>query len=91
MSDQNQSDILGDAAQAIKDRAGRHGDNRACHQRIADLWGAYLGHPLTPTDVVRLMILLKIARSQEGDEADPDHATDVAGYAALLQQLAGSR
>tara|TARA_Y100000310_G_scaffold314772_1_gene364493 strand:- start:142 stop:405 length:264 start_codon:yes stop_codon:yes gene_type:complete len=85
------SDILGDAAQAIKDRDSRHGDSYLTHQRIADLWSAYLGRCLSPTDVVRMMILLKVARSQEGNEADPDHATDMAGYAALLQQLAGSR
>ena len=81
------SDILGDAAQAIKDRASRHGDPYLTHQRIADLWSAYLGRCLSPTDVVRMMILLKVARSQEGNEADPDHATDMAGYAALLQNL----
>ena len=82
------SDILGDAAQAIKDRASRHGDSYLPHQRIADIWSAYLGRCLSPTDVVRMMILLKIARSQEGNEADPDHATDMAGYAALLDRLA---
>jgi hypothetical protein len=84
-------DILRDAAQAIKDRASRHGDSYLTHQRIADLWSAYTGRCLSPADVVRMMILLKVARSQEGNEADPDHATDMAGYAALLQQLAGSR
>jgi hypothetical protein len=82
------SDILGDAAQAIQDRASRHGDSYLTHQRIADLWSAYTGRCLSPTDVVRMMILLKIARSQEGNEADPDHATDMAGYAALLDRLA---
>ena len=82
------SDILGDAAQAIKDRASRHGDSYLTHQRIADLWSAYTGRCLSPTDVVRMMILLKVARSQEGNEADPDHATDMAGYAALLDRLA---
>jgi hypothetical protein len=82
------SDILGDAAQAIKDRASRHGDSYLTHQRIADLWSAYLGQCLSSTDVVRMMILLKVARSQEGNEADPDHATDMAGYAALLDRLA---
>ena len=81
------SDIFGDAAQAIKDRASRHGDPYLTHQRIADLWSAYLGRGLSPADVVRMMILLKIARSQEGHEKEPDHATDMAGYAALLQDL----
>ena len=82
--------ILDAAAQAIQDRQSRHGDIEACSARVAALWSAYLSREITPTDVTRMMILLKIARSQEGDQTDPDHATDIAGYAALLQQLAGS-
>ena len=80
-------DILEAAADAVKDRHGKHGDFRHTHQRIADLWAAYLGVDVTATDVVRMMILLKVGRSKEGDEADPDHATDIAGYAALLEKL----
>ena len=80
-------DILEAAAEAVKDRHGKHGDFRHTHQRIADLWAAYLGVDVTATDVVRMMILLKVGRSKEGDEADPDHATDIAGYAALLEKL----
>ena len=79
--------ILEDAAKAIEDRHDRHGDSYLTHQRIADLWSAYTGHCLSPADVVRMMILLKIARSQQGNGKDPDHATDMAGYAALLPDL----
>jgi hypothetical protein len=81
-------EILQGAAKAVQNRHDRHGDYRASHQRIASLWSAYLGKPVTPTDVARMMILLKVARSQVGDESDPDHATDIAGYADLLQKLA---
>ena len=35
-----------------------------------------------------MQILLKVGRSKEGDETDEDHATDMAGYADLLQKLA---
>ena len=80
--------ILQDADKAIEDRHGRHGDYRRTHQRIADLWGAYLGISISPTAVARMLILLKVARSQEGDETDEDHDKDIAGYAALLQKLA---
>ena len=83
-------EILKSAAEAISNRHDRHGDYRACHKSIAGLWSAYLAVSLTPTDVARMMILLKVARSQEGDESDPDHATDIAGYAELLQKLAVS-
>ena len=81
-------EILQGAAEAVQNRHGRHGDYRVCHRRIADLWSAYLGKPVTSTDVARMMILLKVARSQVGDESDPDHATDIAGYADLLQKWA---
>ena len=80
-------DILEAAAGALKDRHGRHGDFRHTHQRIADLWAAYLGVDVTATDVVRMMILLKVGRSKEGDETYQDHATDIAGYADLLDKL----
>jgi len=33
------------------------------------------------------MILLKVARSQRGNASDPDHAVDIAGYAALLDRV----
>ena len=80
-------DILEAASEAVKDRHGRHGDFRHTHQRIADLWAAYLGVDVAATDVVRMMILLKVGRSKEGDETYQDHATDIAGYADLLDKL----
>ena len=80
--------ILEGAAEAIKDRHGRHGDYRDTHRRIARLWSAYLDVEITATDVARMQVLLKVARSKEGDETDEDHAKDMAGYADLLQKLA---
>ena len=80
--------ILEGAAEAIKDRHGRHGDYRQTHRRIARLWSAYLDVEITETDVARMQVLLKVARSQTGDETDEDHAKDMAGYADLLQKLA---
>ena len=80
--------ILEGAAEAIKDRHGIHGDYRQTHRRIARLWSAYLDVEITETDVARMQVLLKVARSQTGDETDEDHARDMAGYADLLQKLA---
>lgn len=80
--------ILEGAAEAIKDRHSRHGDYRQTHRRIARLWSAYLDVEITETDVARMQVLLKVARSKEGDETDEDHAKDMAGYADLLQKLA---
>tara|TARA_R100001086_G_scaffold246484_2_gene178779 strand:- start:261 stop:530 length:270 start_codon:yes stop_codon:yes gene_type:complete len=80
--------ILRDAEEAIKQRHETHGGYHATHRRIARLWGAYLDIDLTETDVARMCILLKVARSKEGNETEEDHAKDIAGYADLLQKLA---
>ena len=42
---------------------------------------------ITETDVARMEVLKKVARSKEGDETYQDHATDIAGYADLLDKL----
>lgn len=80
-------DILETAARTLTDRATRHGDCYVTHQQIAALWSAYLNVKISAPDVVRLMILLKVARSQRGNASDPDHAVDIAGYAALLDRV----
>jgi hypothetical protein len=80
-------DILEAAAEAVKDRHGKHGDYRVLHRRIARLWSAYLDVEITETDVARMEVLKKVARSKEGDETYQDHATDIAGYADLLDKL----
>ena len=80
-------DILETAARTLTDRANCHGDCYVTHQQIAALWSAYLNVKICAPDVVRLMILLKVARSQRGNASDPDHAVDIAGYAALLDRV----
>jgi hypothetical protein len=56
-------------------------------QRTARLFTAYLSdlgisRPLDGRDVAALMILVKLARVQEGDGVQLDTWQDVAGYAA---------
>jgi hypothetical protein len=61
------------------------------HQRIARLWNAYIANRkepqsrLTPEDVARMMILLKIAR----DVFTPkrDNLVDICGYARCLERM----
>lgn len=48
---------------------------------IAQLWTAYLGYVVTPTDVAMMMILLKAARIKNGGGTG-DSFVDIAGYAA---------
>ena len=69
------------------DRAKTHGDKRANHQNIADLWNAYLGFPvqLTAYDVALMMVLLKVARTKSGSK-NPDNYVDMAGYAGVAAE-----
>ena len=71
-------------------RQSTYGNPEDCFKVIADLWSAYLGHPVSSTDVAMLMILLKIARSK-GKEAYADNYIDIAGYAACAGELSNAR
>lgn len=74
------------------DRQRQHGDKRQNHQNIAALWNAYLGWRLgegcllTPGDVARMMVLLKVARTKTG-AFNPDDYLDMAGYAAVAYEI----
>ena len=79
----NRKKILQEAEKVINgDRAKDYGDARENHQRIADMWSAILGHPVTVGQVYQCMIAVKLARLSN----TPDHQdswVDIAGYAAL--------
>lgn len=51
--------------------------------RIAALWSALLGVPITARQAIHMMILLKVSRDQAG--AYRDNEVDICGYAHLLQ------
>ena len=50
-------------------------------ETIAIFWSAYLGYPVSATDVAAMMALMKIARIGSG-RAKEDNWVDLAGYAA---------
>jgi Domain of unknown function (DUF6378) len=54
---------------------------------VAARWSIVLGHPVTPAQVVLCLIDLKLARLGH-DPAHADSILDVAGYAAVLQEVA---
>lgn len=74
------------------ERSRTHGDKRCNHQNIATLWNAYLsirrysGSPLTASDALTMMALLKIARMELGD-FNPDDAVDGSAYLAIRGEL----
>ena len=76
-------------------RAKQHGDKRANHQNIADLWNAYMTNKLikgtsemfTAMDVALMMVLVKVARTKSGTH-NPDNFVDMAGYAGVAAEIA---
>lgn len=75
--------ILEAAIGTIKNRMAVHGSPHENVCLIAELWGAYLNKPMSPKDVINLMVLLKIARAKIAPH-NIDHYVDVAGYAGLV-------
>lgn len=79
------------------DRQQDYGDPHTNHQRIADLWNAYLngcrsqagsdGYEYNATDAAVMMILVKVARLMQS----PNHKdtwVDIAGYAEVGSRCA---
>ena len=69
------------------DREADYGPPGLNFQRIAAMWGAYLGHPVTAAQVCDCMALLKLARLAHQSTHD-DSRTDAAGYLALGAEVA---
>ena len=75
-------DFLDTVGGVVGERHDEHGGDAV--DRIAALWGTYLGHPITAADVCLLMVLLKVARAATPEgQAHDDNWLDIAGYAAL--------
>jgi hypothetical protein len=86
-------DLLNEAAELIDGpRAEQHGDMQDNHENIAELWNAFLRirrdpvAPLTGSQVAICMALVKVARTQTGDD-NPDDLRDAAGYCGIASEL----
>lgn len=81
--------ILNEADQTIHgQRAQDYGEARASFERVAAIWTAILGVPITGQQVALCMVGLKVSRAT----TTPDHRdsyVDIAGYGALAAQLGG--
>lgn len=88
------ADVLAQASKLVGgDRQKTHGDKLQNHQNIARLWSAYLRNrqnpdaEISPLDVALMMALLKISRTQLGDQ-NPDDFIDLVGYGAIAGEIA---
>jgi hypothetical protein len=80
------TDILVEADKLINgDRQAHYGPPEESFGCIADMWTAYLGHPVTAADACHMMALLKIARLRNGPHRDSN--VDGAGYMALGAEM----
>ena len=80
-------EILNKAADLVcGHRAEQHGDFRLLHERVADLWSAYLHVTVKAEEVAFCMVLLKLARKEVGSP-NPDDGVDATAYAALWAAL----
>ena len=83
--------ILEKALQLVTgDREKTHGNPHKLYAQTAKYWNVYLygkdGKPLEPHDITQLVVLQKIARSQNGLRNIDDYV-DTAGYASLSYEL----
>lgn len=68
-------------------RASDYGSGEENLTRIAGLWSAYLGTPITAHDVCWLMVLLKASRARQDAGAKDDNFLDAHGYLTLAERL----
>lgn len=82
--------VLEEAARITSvDRQGAYGGPEDSFGLIANLWTDYLdarGYMLTPRDVAKMMVLLKIARDTTG-KPKRDNLVDIAGYARCAEMV----
>lgn len=67
------------------ERQDDYGPPAASFLRIAALWSAYLGYPVTGKDVAVCMALLKFSR--EAHSHKRDNLLDAAGYIGLAADM----
>lgn len=84
-------DVLAHADHLISDtRAEQYGDATQGFEHIAELWSAAFRYPFAAEDVAVAMILVKVARL-ENNPTHFDSWADIAGYAALGAEVAGTQ
>lgn len=70
------------------DRQESYGDATESFERLAVLWGALLGHPVTASQVAQCLVALKLSRLANSP-SHQDSWVDIAGYAALGSEVSG--
>jgi hypothetical protein len=82
----NGETMLKRAANVVAKRRKLYGDPAASMEAVARRWSITLGRPVTPAEVVLCLIDLKLTRLAH-NPSHQDSILDVAGYAAVLQEV----
>ncbi len=69
------------------DRDAAYGDVVVQYQKLADMWSAYIGQPITASQASMMMALSKISRTTVGPHR-LDNYVDLAGYAGVAGEIA---
>lgn len=70
------------------ERQDQYGAPEMTFHKIAGMWAAYLGFPVSGADVANMMVLLKVAR-ENGGKSKKDNYVDMLGYAMLGASMRG--
>ena len=73
-----------------QDRNDQYAEPEDSFKVIAEFWSAYLGIPVSTTDVGNLMVLFKIAREKTSGFKSRDSFVDAIGYALCAADCAPS-
>ncbi len=77
--------ILQEANKAVANRGTDYGKPSENFDRIAELWGGYIGISFQAEDVGIMMMMVKISRIME-TPSHVDSWVDIAGYAAITAE-----
>ena len=78
--------MLQHVAAILAERGAVYGDAATSMAAVAARWSITLRYPITPAQVVLCLIDLKLARLQHNPKHQ-DSVCDLAGYAAVLQEV----
>ena len=78
--------MLQHVAGIIAERGATYGDAATSMTTVAARWSITLAHTITPRQVVLCLIDLKLTRLSHNPKHQ-DSVCDVAGYAAVLQEV----
>jgi hypothetical protein len=78
--------MLRQAASVFANRANQYGEPRVFFEALAKRWPLTLGRDVTPAEVVRCMIDVKLERLARNPNHQ-DSIVDVAGFAAVLHEV----